>query len=152
MLLLLAGIVLLVLVQIFQRYLPVSAPWTEEMSRYLFVYLTFLGSALLIKEKGHIVVDLLVDRLPRRIGLAVFVAVQLLVLLFLYVFTGGALEMTLASTRTTASSMTWFNMAYLYGMVWIGGLLMALYALIEVVKGGMRLVGREPAGEAGEER
>lgn len=148
MILLLGGIVLLVLLQISQRYFSLfPTPWTEEMSRYLFVYLTFLGSALLIKEKGHITVDLIVERLPRKLRLVVFVLVQLLMLAFLYLFAGGILELTLGSVNTRASSMTWFSMSYLYAGVWLGGVLMFVYALIEVIKGVIRLVWPGSFGE-----
>ncbi|MBA2442097.1 MAG: TRAP transporter small permease [Rubrobacter sp.] len=143
MILLLAGIVVLVLLQISQRYFSLfPTPWTEEMSRYLFVYLTFFGSALLIKEKGHIIVDVVVDNLPRRLRLMVFVLVQLLLLAFLYLFVGGIFELTLTSSNTVASSMTWFSMSWLYGGVWLGGVLMFVYTLIELVKGVMELLGR----------
>lgn len=148
MILLLGGIVFLVLLQISQRYFSLfPTPWTEEMSRYLFVYLTFLGSALLIKEKGHITVDLIVERLPRKLRLVVFVLVQLLMLAFLYLFAGGILELTRDSVNTRASSMTWFSMSYLYAGVWLGGVLMFVYALIEVIKGVIRLVWPGSFGE-----
>jgi TRAP-type transport system small permease protein len=141
MILLLSAIVVLVLLQIFQRYFALfPTPWTEEMSRFLFVYLTFLGSALLLKEKGHITVDVVVEHLPRRLQLGVYVLVQLLLLLFLWIFTGGMLELTLGSVDVRAASMTWFSMAYLYGGVWLGGVLMFVYALIEMGKGLVRLV------------
>lgn len=141
MILLLSAIVLLVLLQIFQRYFALfPTPWTEEMSRFLFVYLTFLGSALLLKEKGHITVDVVVELLPRRLQLGIYALVQLLLLLFLWIFTGGMLELTLGSVDVRAASMTWFSMAYLYGGVWLGGVLMFVYALIEMGKGLARLV------------
>jgi TRAP-type transport system small permease protein len=140
MIVLLSGIVVLVLLQISQRYFSLfPTPWTEEMSRYLFVYLTFFGSALLLKEKGHIAVDVIVERLPRRLRLGVYVLVQLIMLLFLYVFVGGILELTQASVNTRASSMTWFSMSYLYGGVWLGG--------IEAAKGVVRLVRPGSFGE-----
>jgi TRAP-type transport system small permease protein len=148
MILLLVGIVCLVLLQIFQRYFSLfPTPWTEEMSRFLFVYLTFFGGALLIKEKGHITVDVLVERLPRRLRLAVYVLVQVLLLLFLYVFVGGILELALGSAGVRASSMTWFSMSYLYGGVWLGGILMFVYALVEAAKGAVRIVRPGSFGE-----
>jgi TRAP-type C4-dicarboxylate transport system permease small subunit len=149
MILLLAGIVFLVLLQIFQRYFALfPTPWTEEMSRYLFVYLTFFGGAYLIKEKGHITVDVAVERLPRRLRLAVLVLVYLLMLAFLYIFTGGILELTLASVGVRASTMPWFSMAYLYGGVWLGGVLMFLYAAIELASSARRLLVRRREGRA----
>lgn len=143
MMLLLAGIVVLVLVQIGQRFVPgFSIRWTEEMSRYLYVYLTFLGSALLIKEKGHIVVDVVVERLPSRLRAAVYLLVQLTVLAVLYIFVSGVLVLVGSTMDTRSSSMPWFYMGYLYAGVWAGGILMVLYTVIETGKGLLRLLGR----------
>ena len=143
MLVTLTGIIALVLVQIIQRYVPfVVVQWTEEMSRYLFVYLTFIGSALLIKEKGHIVVDVAVEQLPRRLQLVVYVLVQVAVLAFLYIFVSGVLILASTTMETRSSSMPWFTMGYLYWGVWAGGILMFLYTCIEIGKGVVRLIRR----------
>ena len=37
---------------------------SEEVSRWLFVYLTFLGAIVALHEHGHLGVDMLVRRLP----------------------------------------------------------------------------------------
>lgn len=148
MMALLVGIVSLVLLQISQRYFSLfPTPWTEEMSRYLFVYLTFVGSAYLIKEKGHITVDVIVERLPRKVRLGVLVVVYLLLMLFLYIFVGGILELTLSSVGIRASTMSWFSMSYLYGGVWLGGVLIFVYALIEFLKSLRLLFSRGEEGE-----
>ena len=36
----------------------------EEVSRWLFVWLTFLGAIVALKEHGHLGTDMLVSRLP----------------------------------------------------------------------------------------
>ena len=147
MIVLVVAITVLVLLQIIQRYVPIiSIPWTEEMSRYLFVYLTFIGSSLLIKEKGHIVVDVLMERVPRRPRFVVYVLVELVVLAFLYIFISGMQQLTLASTEAVAASMQWFRLSYLYAGVWLGGILMFLYTTIELAK-GIRRIARPSEGE-----
>ena len=37
---------------------------SEEVSRWLFVWLTFLGAIVALREHGHLGVDMLVKRLP----------------------------------------------------------------------------------------
>ncbi len=39
---------------------------SEEVSRWLFVWLTFLGAIVALHEHGHLGTDMLVSRLPRR--------------------------------------------------------------------------------------
>lgn len=43
-----------------------SIAWILEVSEYLIVFLTFLGVAWLLKEDGHIKLDLLLNRLSQR--------------------------------------------------------------------------------------
>ena len=38
---------------------------SEEMSRYCFIWLTYIGAMVAMREKGHLGVDTLVLRLPR---------------------------------------------------------------------------------------
>lgn len=143
MIVLLAGIVVLVLVQIAQRLLPLPTMlWTSELSRYLFVYLTFIGSALLVKEKGHIAVDLLMERMPVRVRGAVLILVDLVMLAFLYVFISGIQELTLSNRGTVAATMPWFNQSYLYAGVWLGGVLMFFYVTLQLVDGVRVSLGR----------
>jgi TRAP-type transport system small permease protein len=63
--LLLAIMVLLVFGNVVLRYAFNSGiTVSEEMSRWLFVWLTFLGAIVAIKERGHLGTDMLVARLP----------------------------------------------------------------------------------------
>ena len=63
---------ILFVVQVFFRYfLNRPQVWVTEVIECLLLYITFLGSAWLLREEGHIKVDVLVNRVGRRTG-AVF--------------------------------------------------------------------------------
>ena len=53
---------------------------SEELSRWLFVWLTFLGAIVALKEHGHLGTDMLVSRLPRGGKIACLLVGQLLML------------------------------------------------------------------------
>lgn len=58
---------LVVIYQITNRFLIKSSmPWSEEMARYLFAWLVFLGSSYAAKQKAHIGVTALVNMLPGK--------------------------------------------------------------------------------------
>lgn len=62
--------------QVFGRYALDDAPsWSEELARFLMVWISMLGSAVVMREHGHINVSVLVDSLPLR-ARAVLLAVR----------------------------------------------------------------------------
>ena len=62
---LLAAMVLMVFGNVVLRYaFNQGITASDELSRLFFVWLTFIGAAVAIREHGHIGVDMLVRRLP----------------------------------------------------------------------------------------
>lgn len=63
----LAGLALLVCLQVAGRYLLPTAPaWTEELARYLQVWLVFLAAPACLERGMHLAVDYLTPRLSER--------------------------------------------------------------------------------------
>ncbi|WP_067093768.1 TRAP transporter small permease [Marinomonas atlantica] len=55
----LLAIAAVVLLQVISRFmLPTSPVWTEELSRYLFIYLIVLSSGLVIRDDRHVRLEL----------------------------------------------------------------------------------------------
>ncbi|QQK79612.1 TRAP transporter small permease [Salicibibacter cibi] len=64
--LLFTSLLIVVIIQIMDRYLPYSAVWTEELSRYLFVYAITFAAPLAIRKNEFIQVDLLINVLSEK--------------------------------------------------------------------------------------
>lgn len=80
----LAAMAVMVFANVALRFLTDhSILWVEEASRYLMIWLTFLGSGLVLRYGGHIGIDALQERLP---ALAPYI--RLLVFLLLLGFFG----------------------------------------------------------------
>lgn len=59
--------VLVTLAQVIFRYvIEAPLPWSEELARYCFVWIVFLGGAIGLSRGIHLGVDLFVNRLPDR--------------------------------------------------------------------------------------
>ena len=64
---LLAGMVVVVFLQVLSRYLlDASLIWSEEVARLLFICLIFVGTAVLARGRNHLTVTAFVDLLPDR--------------------------------------------------------------------------------------
>lgn len=75
-----------VALQIVLRYFFASPlPWGEEITRYMFVYLIFLGAAVGIHAGIHVSIDALVVRLPGRARRVMELLAKLIVAAFLVV-------------------------------------------------------------------
>jgi len=60
-------IIVIILAAVFFRYvLNRSLFWSDEVVRYLFVWFTLWGSALVLRDRRHIRVEFFVELLPQR--------------------------------------------------------------------------------------
>lgn len=56
-----------VLYQVFMRYVLNRPPiWSDELARYLYIWMVFLGAALVSRRRAHVGMEYLPDRLPPR--------------------------------------------------------------------------------------
>lgn len=80
------GLVALSALQIVARTL-LSTPltWTEELSRLLLVWMTFVAAGVLSYDDGHLKVETIVARFPPRVRRGVEIGTALLSLVFLAV-------------------------------------------------------------------
>jgi TRAP-type C4-dicarboxylate transport system permease small subunit len=80
---LLCLIVILIFIQVLFRYLlNNSLNWTEELAKYLFIWMIFIGAACVFKDKIHIGVDFFVSLLPLKYQRYMHVVDLVLITLF----------------------------------------------------------------------
>ena len=89
----LATMVLLVFGNVVLRYAFNSGiTVSEEVSRWLFVWLTFLGAIVALKEHGHLGTDMLVSRLSVKGKKVCLVLAQVAMLYITWLLFSGSLE------------------------------------------------------------
>lgn len=58
--------VIIVSMQVVTRYvLEIPLPWSEELARYIFLWLTWVGASYATKERKHVCIDVVYERLPQ---------------------------------------------------------------------------------------
>jgi TRAP-type transport system small permease protein len=115
--------------QFFTRYvLNNSASWTEEIARYLLIGTVFVGAAIGVAKNNHIQVDLLYRYLPKGVGRAMSLVVDVLRIAFF-----GAMVVLTAQMmqRMENYKMTIIDlpMNLLYGVCLFGFLMMTLRSI-----------------------
>ena len=132
--LLLAAMVLLVFSNVVLRYVFNSGiAVSEEMSRWMFVWLTFIGAVIAVHRHAHLGTDALVTRLSARGKRVCLVVGHLLMLWICWLLFKGAWQQVLINANVTAPA-SGLPMAVVYA----GGLFFAVSAapllLIDLVR------------------
>ena len=115
----LALMVVLVFGNVFMRYAFISGfTLSEELSRWLFVWVTFMGAVVALRSKSHLGTDMLVGKLGPA-GKKFCMGLSLLLMLYCqWLLFKGAYEQTVINLTSTSAvmevSMAWF---YASGMV-----------------------------------
>ncbi|PUE56014.1 C4-dicarboxylate ABC transporter permease [Limnohabitans sp. Rim8] len=137
----LALMVVLVFGNVFLRYAMNSGiTLSEELSRWAFVWMTFLGAIVALKEHGHLGTDMLVSRLG-PFGKKICLGASYVLMLFAcWLLFRGAYEQAVINFDSTSAvmeaSMSW---VYLPGILFavLGGLILAV-ELLRLLTGQIR--------------
>lgn len=120
--------------QVISRYL-IESPltWSEELGRYTFVWMSFLGMAAAVKHGSHVALDILVKKLT---GVSQKVLVQ--INNFLVLFFGGCLtysgfNLVKLGMRQKSPTLK-LPMQYVYIIIPIAGIVLLYFVLSSVIQ------------------
>ncbi|MBT2335429.1 TRAP transporter small permease [Variovorax paradoxus] len=138
---LLLGMVLMVFGNVVLRYAFNSGiQVSEELSRIFFVWLTFIGAIVAMRDGTHLGMDGFVSRLSRRGKLACLAASQGIVLAGCAVLFWGTWQQHEVNATTTAP-VTGLSMIWVFGVSYLTSLAIgahALHALWRIASGQLR--------------
>ncbi len=122
-------VAVVVLLQVLMRYLfAYPNPWSEEVSRFCFIWMSLLGASLAVEHRAHFGFDQLTKGLAPRARSAVKTFANTVVLMFalLLVTTGIALMDLTLGERSAALNLP---IALVYAAVPVSGVLMVIHML-----------------------
>ncbi|MFD1505333.1 TRAP transporter small permease [Georgenia yuyongxinii] len=143
------ALVFIVSWQVFSRQVLHSpATWTTEIAQYTFVVLALLSAALVFSERGHIAVEVLVNKFNetwQRIT-AVFVEVTIIFFaVFVMIYGGYAVAQNAWNQNISTMPLT---IGQIYMILPISGVLITFFSLCHIV--GMFAGTEEPLPEVDE--
>ena len=118
-----------VLLQVLMRYLfSYPNPWSEEVSRFCFIWMSMLGASLAVAHRSHFRFDQVTQRLAPRARKVVEAFAGAVVLLFalLLIGTGIALMDLTMGERSAALNLP---VALVYAAAPVSGALMVIHLL-----------------------
>lgn len=138
MVFLLAGMVVMVFGNVVLRYLfDTGIDVSEELSRFFFVWLTFIGAVVVGRENAHLGVETLVARLGDKGRKICMVLADIFVIICCAVFFWGT-WLQAEINATNYAPITEISMLWVYGIGYftsIGLGLMAAFRILRVVTG-----------------
>lgn len=138
--LLLAVAVVLLCADVAGRYIFNSPiPGAGSMAMLAFIWITYISAGGIARRGRHIVIDVLVARFPQRLQAATQVLVQLLVLALIGYVLYFAID-ALLNTRFVDVPGLGVNRGVFTAAIVVGFVLMAIYAIRDVVHAGRGVV------------
>jgi TRAP-type C4-dicarboxylate transport system permease small subunit len=123
--------------QVFGRYVLNFAPaWCEELARYLFVWVVFLGAPIGVKQRGHMALRLVQERLPPSGQKICTALVYAAAFLFLTVLAWQGIALV-SRTVFQVSPTLQIHMRWVYVAIPIGSLLMLFHLLLIGIRQGV---------------
>lgn len=134
----LMGIMLIaVLWQIFTRYILGSAStFTEELARFLLIWIGLLGAAFISGKDMHLAIDILPTRLTGSKKRRLMIVIKLIIILFAVtaLIIGGAQLVYTSFILGQTSAALQIPMGYVYLVIPISGLLICYYKCSDISK------------------
>ncbi len=126
---LLAGMAIMVFVNVVMRYTMNSGiNVSEELARYFFVWITFIGAVVTFRENSHMGIETLVMFLSRRMRIFSMILSNIIILLCSAIFFWGTWKQS-GINASMHAPVTGLSMIWVYGIGMFTGGIMFIIAL-----------------------
>jgi TRAP-type C4-dicarboxylate transport system permease small subunit len=122
---------------VFTRYIMgEQAKWTEELARFLLVWVSLLGGAVAFGTKGHLGVDYFVGKFHPEAQKLMAVAAHLIVLFFagaIFLYGGSRVVADALAMEQMTPALGW-KMGHVYLALPIAGIFMILFTVENLIE------------------
>lgn len=129
------SILLTVIWQVVSRYvLKDPASVTEELSRFILIWIGILGAAYAYRQNAHLGFNLIVERQSRKVKRLLLTCVEVIVIIFcvLVMVYGGTELVSLTLELEQISAALGVKMGFIYSVLPLSGGLIIAYALVNI--------------------
>ncbi|MBB3182725.1 TRAP-type C4-dicarboxylate transport system permease small subunit [Halomonas fontilapidosi] len=127
-----AALIAVITLQVVSRVFFTAVGWTEEVARFLLVWITFLAATLAFRRGRHIAVTFVVDALPGLPRRLVHLAALLVMVGFLAALVVIGYEYMQVQSFQKSASMR-LSMTWVYAVMPLAAAIMAWFALVDII-------------------
>lgn len=123
--------------QVFSRYvLGDPSSFTDELSRYMMIWLGLAGAAYVSGKNGHLAIDILPEKLKGKqlLYLQLFIHTLVIVFGFFVMIIGGGNLVYITQILQQKSATLQIPLSWIYGIVPISGALVVYYHLFHIIQ------------------
>ena len=143
--------VLNVLWQVFTRFvLKDPSSFTEELARYLLIWVGLLGASYAAGKKMHLAIDVVLQTLKNKKKIWAEIGIQVFIFLFSFsvMVVGGLRLVTITLNLNQISAALRIKIGYVYLVLPISGLLIMFYAAVFIIERFQAISGKQLEDEA----
>ena len=133
LIILMGALTVVVTWQVIARYIMTNpSSWTEELARFMLVWVSILGAAYVSGKREHIAIDILQQRMKPAKRRRFQILVDSIIILFaLFVFVIGGINLVEITLHQISSAMR-IPLGYVYAIIPFSGILIIVYALLDI--------------------
>ncbi len=99
------SVVAVIIQVVSRRFLNNSVTWSNEVCRYSFLWVVFVGTAVLIKENGHICIDVVLTLVPEKFRNLLLLINYILIAILAATLTVLGVRLVIKTQGSLSSSM-----------------------------------------------
>lgn len=133
--------IIAVMIQIIARYIGISVLWTEEIATFSFVWVVFMGAALMVRSDDHFSFDYFKTKLGGKKKYILIIFINMIMLVFsLFLLIYGK-EIMITFWNYNWYSLPTFKMGYVWSVIPITAVTMCIYIVEHIINNINQIVG-----------
>lgn len=129
-----ASMASMVFVQVIARYaFNNSIHWSEELARFLMIWLGLVGASSIMRNDSHVAITLLLERVPPKLAFFMRIIGRLAVGIFIVMLIRWGIALALFFSEQKSPALR-ISMSIPYSALYISGILMAVHLVNLVIE------------------
>src|SRR5690625_1683689 len=117
--------------QILSRFLPFSYVWTEELTRYCFLFAISFGAPLALLKNEYINVDLIIGRLSNQVRRIYELIIYMFILVLSLIMTKEGYDFMLLGNKQNSATMP-IKMSVIHASMFLMALFLTIFCLVRI--------------------